>query len=684
MKTHYPHTVVLVLCCLIFGASSTLAQEVPTLLVLFKGEVQLLDTSGQRHSAQVGQVVSTKQFPKVVLGGSATLFLSRGKRLIELHDRGEYEIETLFTNQTRLLTDAVSFLKQLSQPRIYSSAVLTRGEPGDEALTDSGYFEALWSRLVLEAEEQISTVPAEDLLAAAAWFAQREQKARVAFILERLSGLQVGENEFYRQMRMESLRGVRLVDINRELETTRNQIAAGRATLHYKALLIGINTYVHPAWQQLKNPVSDIRALKNVLVSQYRFAAEDVTLLENASYDDIIEAFNQLKRFAGEDTSLLVYYAGHGYYPKDEGEGYWIPRDAGEPESLRLFLPTSTVLSKIHSIKTRHTLLIADSCFSGALVRKTRGSEGNSRFYQDLSQKKSRQIITSGGLEPVDDQGAGPHSIFAGKLIQILSQERQEPLSASELAFNLRKEVKNAWGDQTPEYGRLQIADDENGEFFFVQLDEQTPAHESELPRKSLPADVPPLPQLKTRTYTNLPRGVCLAPKPFTDLRHCSFAFKKINEVNLEGANLEGVDFKYATANEFNLKGANLTKTDWRYSTLNDLQADGSKAEKSDWRYSRINECDLSHSNLKNTDFRYANLNEVNLNHSDLTGADLRYATLEDVSFEGANLTDVNSTSNELFGGRINGIVTGIAGFTATQFNNINTPPMAITVPIKP
>jgi uncharacterized protein YjbI with pentapeptide repeats len=595
--------------------------------------------------------------------------LSRGKRLIEMHAPGEYGIEALFTKQTPTLTDAVSFLMQLSQPRVYSTTVLARGENDKEELTDSGYFEALWRRLVLESEEQVSTVSAGDLLAAAAWYSQQEQKARVAFILERLNTLKVGENEFYRQMRMESLRGIRLVEINQELETTRRQIAIGHTTLRYKALLIGINTYAHPAWQPLKNPVSDIRALKNVLISNYRFNADDITLLENASYDDIIEAFNQLKRFAGEDTSLLVYYAGHGYYPKDEGEGYWIPRDAGEPESLRLFLPTSTVLSKIHSIKTRHTLLIADSCFSGSLVRKTRGSESNSRFYQDLSQKKSRQIITSGGLEPVDDQGAGRHSIFAGKLIQILTQERQEPLSASELAFNLRKEVKNAWGEQTPEYGRLQIEDDENGEFFFVQLDEQPPSPVLEPPQKSPRAAVPVLPSPKTHTFADLPRGVCLAPKPFTDLRHCSFRFKKINDVNLAGANLEGVDFKYVTANELNLEGANLAKTDWRYSNLNEIQADRSLAQDSDWRYTRINDCDLSQSNLRNADFRYANLNDIKLDNADLTGADIRYATLEDVSLEGANLTDVRSSSNDLFGERIEGIVSGLAGAIAAREN---------------
>lgn len=667
MKYRFYFSTLMVLFSVLFIASGASAQETVINLVLFKGKVELVDTNGTAHTATIGQIFNTNQFPKVRLILGASLYLKQGKRLVELNRPGEFLIADLFAKNSSPVKNAIAFLKSLSQPRVYTKSALVRGKKGQQDTSDEAYFELLWERIVLEPTGQPSDLSPEDLLACAAWYSQNNKPTRVAYILERLSNLKAGNNEFYQQMRMESLRGIRLADINREVESTRQKISTDSSTLRYKALLIGINEYNHPAWQSLKNPISDIQSIRRLLIAVYNFNDSDIVLLENASYDQIIEAFNNLKGFVGEDTSLLVYYAGHGYYPPDEGEGYWIPRDAGEPESLRLFLPTTTVLGKIKSIKTKHTLLIADSCFSGSLIRKTRGVESNSRFYRDLSQKKSRQIITSGGLEPVDDQGAGKHSIFAGKLIDILSADRQEPLSASELAFQLRKEVKNAWSNQTPEYGRLQIADDERGEFFFVQLDNASVVGQKEAELEPagvavVPVPVPRMPKQTSYSYDHLPRGVCLAPKPFTDLRKCSFRGKKIEDISLEGANLQGVDFRYVKLSDVNLKGANLRKTDWRYSDIDGLYAPNIQGRHSDWRYTDITDSDFSHSDLSRIDLRYTNLQDVKLDYADLTGGDIRFFDVEDVSMEGTNLTKVNSNSDKLFGQKIIGIIEGVGG----------------------
>ena len=62
--------------------------------------------------------------------------------------------------------------------------------------------------------------------------------------------------------------------------------------------------------------------------------------------------------YDAEDTSLLIYYAGHGFYPVDEEEGYWIPKDAGSPETQKSFISSSSILGKVKALKTKHTLLI--------------------------------------------------------------------------------------------------------------------------------------------------------------------------------------------------------------------------------------------------------------------------------------------------------------------------------------
>ncbi len=453
--------------------ASALAAEKPTVIVLFKGKVYLLDKQKKRIPAAVGQEFLISRYPRIQVDDAATLYLQQGNKLVELKKAGIYGLSELFTGRPSVSGRFLSFLSDLIAPRSYVSQVRVRSETGNFGLDDEQTFDDLWQQLVLEDSQKPSQFGNKDLLAMAAWYQQKGNAIRVAYLMERINASENGSNYVYREMRMDALQKVSLSDINKELQETRALAEKKYTPGNHKAILIGINSYDEPSWQALKTPINDVEELKSVLVRDYFFSDNDIVLLKNATFDNIIGAFNDIKRVTDSDTSLLIYFAGHGYYPPGEDEGYWVPRDAGSPETQRLFIPTSTILSKIKAIQSRHTLVIADSCFSGSLIRTTRGTATNSRFFRELSSKKSRQIITSGGLEPVSDQGWGNNSVFAGKLLDILTQKRSTPLSASELALNLRKEVKNADAAQTPEYGRLHIPDDENGEFFFVRKDQE-------------------------------------------------------------------------------------------------------------------------------------------------------------------------------------------------------------------
>ena len=449
------------------------AQEADLNIVLVMGQVHLLEKNGDRLPVVGGRAIDSEKFSSIEIGKKSFIYLQKGNHLYQLQTAGIIPLSSLNQHTSFSYQKAIQFLKELVRPRRFVKQMRVRGDPVSPATTDDAYFELLWQQIIGERSDGNSKFPPDTFLAAAAWYEQNGNRARVAYILERLDTVTRQQNEFYRRLRLESFRGTTLTAINQEVSNTKNRLASNVTPLHYKALLIGIDKYTNPYWQDLENPVRDVRRLHTILLNDYGLAPEDILVLENPAFDDIIAAFQSLKQSVDPDTSLFIYYAGHGYYPTDEKEGYWIPGDAGEPDSLRLFLSTSTVLSKLNAIKSRHTLLIADSCFSGSLIRKTRSAVVNSRYYKELSQKKSRQIITSGGLEPVSDKGGEGHSLFAQQLINILSEKQREPLSASELALKLRKSVKNADYPQTPEYGRLHIADDEAGEFFFVRNDLQ-------------------------------------------------------------------------------------------------------------------------------------------------------------------------------------------------------------------
>jgi len=249
---------------------------------------------------------------------------------------------------------------------------------------------------------------------------------------------------------------------------------------NYRALVIGNNNYQDPKgrWQVLETAVADAQSVSEILETDYGFT--DVTLLTNASRREIINALAALAKRTQAGDSVVVFYAGHGHLDEWRGQGFWIPVDAiaGEVTS---YIRNSAIRDEISVIASRakHTLLISDSCFSGALLRegargKQRG-DNSERYYQKVANKKSVQILAAGGFEFVDDnyRGSG-HSPFTYFLLNELKHNNSNLLTASELAFNVEKAVANNV-EQTPESGVLQGAGDELGEFIFARLDTTLP-----------------------------------------------------------------------------------------------------------------------------------------------------------------------------------------------------------------
>ena len=67
-------------------------------------------------------------------------------------------------------------------------------------------------------------------------------------------------------------------------------------------------------------------------------------------------------------------------------------------------------------------MVVADSCYSGTLTRGIKIKIRSSEYLKRMSQKKSRTVLTSGGMEPVADSGGGNHSVFAKAFIEALNE----------------------------------------------------------------------------------------------------------------------------------------------------------------------------------------------------------------------------------------------------------------------
>ncbi len=245
------------------------------------------------------------------------------------------------------------------------------------------------------------------------------------------------------------------------------QAAAGSVPIagDYWALIIGIDQYKHAP--KLESAVRDAKGVRDVLTARYGFEKEHIIELYDAQATGpkIQNALYRLGRDVGKDDSVLIYYAGHGQYDEDGKLGWWVPVE-GEPKEPGTFITNASIRDYINGMKARHVYLVADSCFSGTLFGTRALPPINDQWYSRLYQKPSRWGLTSGGKEPVADQGKNGHSIFAYHLIALLQDNTDPYLVPSQIHTKLAPLVANN-AEQTPQSEPLRGAGDEGGQFVF-------------------------------------------------------------------------------------------------------------------------------------------------------------------------------------------------------------------------
>ena len=176
----------------------------------------------------------------------------------------------------------------------------------------------------------------------------------------------------------------------------------------YHALIIGINSYTE--WPGLKTAANDARALKKVLIDKYGFDQKNVILRvdNDANLETLMYDFRDLELRLDRQDNLIIYYAGHGQLNDlAEGGGYWIPAD-GKIDDPGSWIPHSIIKDILSSDKilAKNVALVSDSCYSGEILRSGRSNISlNDTAYRKKilteSVRRSRQVFTSGGIEPV-------------------------------------------------------------------------------------------------------------------------------------------------------------------------------------------------------------------------------------------------------------------------------------------
>lgn len=246
----------------------------------------------------------------------------------------------------------------------------------------------------------------------------------------------------------------------------------------YYALIIGNQDYLF--LDDLRSPLNDAQRLKSVLEEKYGFST---LMLPDATEKNILNTINDFYEQIGETDNLLIYYAGHGNISKNDlsrtERGYWLPVDAGK-QNISNWINNSVISDHLDRSKARSVLVIADSCYAGYLGSAkspflfgvSGGSDGEKAIRSGLA-RRSRVVISSGGVRPVMDGANDGHSVFANALIESLEKNngalRDSGLFA-QLAVNVSKRSAAIVEKQQPEMKPVREAGHEGGTFYFVPV----------------------------------------------------------------------------------------------------------------------------------------------------------------------------------------------------------------------
>jgi hypothetical protein len=232
------------------------------------------------------------------------------------------------------------------------------------------------------------------------------------------------------------------------------------------AVVVGINDY--PNTRQLKWAVNDARAFYRHLIDVMQVPHENVTLLLNqdAGLSRLRSTLGtHLKKMAGKEDMVIIYFAGHGATEKDvlspDGDGlekYILPYDVDPEDLYASALPMREVSHIFYRIQSQRIIFIADACYSGASGGRTISLSGiraniSDAFLDRIATGKGTVIMTASGANEVSAEDEKlQHGVFTFYLLEGLAgaadADKDGLISVDEIYQYVSVQVPRATGQE--------------------------------------------------------------------------------------------------------------------------------------------------------------------------------------------------------------------------------------------
>ncbi|MDT8414068.1 MAG: caspase family protein [Flavobacteriaceae bacterium] len=260
------------------------------------------------------------------------------------------------------------------------------------------------------------------------------------------------------------------------------------------ALLIGVG-------KDLPVTVLDAMAIYNLLADESLagYNPENIILLteKNATRQGILDGFDQLISKIDEDSSVLLFYSGHGGLYKPWNQFYLVPNNFDPVEYENSWVTAEELKEKISQIKSRRLVFFLDCCHAAGLTQsieanKTTASEKpitELKHAEGLAQKiddgRGMSIVSSCREDQLSYIMEGDfNSLYTKCLQEVLRGEHkkyfEEPfIRISEVVQYVFKKVPERQPLQNP-FANLQIYDD----FILSRIPEKLLANQPEIAEK--------------------------------------------------------------------------------------------------------------------------------------------------------------------------------------------------------
>lgn len=236
------------------------------------------------------------------------------------------------------------------------------------------------------------------------------------------------------------------------------------------AIVIGIEQY------RQKLPKADYAVSDAKLVSEYLskvmgYPEENIVTLinEHATKSDLEKYFEKwLSNNVEKESTVLVYYSGHGAPNPSSGDAYLVPYD-GDPSFIeQTGYSLKRVYENLAKLPAKNIIVTLDACFSGAGGKSVSAKGSRALVRIEKTSARNIAILTASQDNQIsssyEDKGHGVFTYFLLKGIkELLGEDKNSKLELNELYNYIKPQVERTSrrlynNEQTPQ---LMAADEQ-------------------------------------------------------------------------------------------------------------------------------------------------------------------------------------------------------------------------------